>query len=420
MDSRAMLTAALTRLRDAAELLSVSPDVLEILNLPRETMQARLTIRMDDGTRRSFLAWRSRYDDSRGPTKGGVRYDLAASADEVETLAFWMTIKCAVANLPYGGGKGAIRVNPKDLSAAELERLTRAFVRAFARMIGPDRDIPGPDLGTNATIMGWMADEYAGLAGHWAPGVVTGKPIPLGGSAGREDATARGGFYLLQHLARDLDVRPGASVAIHGVGNAGMHMARLLADAGYRVVAVADSRSGLLHPEGLDINEVANAKSSGRLASLAGSKGVAGCEPGNVLFADCDILVPAAVENVIRADNAERVRARLILELANGPIAPDADEVLSRRGVTVLPDILANSGGVTVSYFEWAQNRQGVSWPLQEVHARLRRMMEEEGSAVLRLAREKGVSIRRAAYVHALARLAAAIDATGAQTSRKR
>jgi glutamate dehydrogenase (NADP+) len=250
--------------------------------------------------------------------------------------------------------------------------------------------------------------------------VVTGKPLPLGGSAGREDATARGGFYLLQHLARDLDVRPGASVAIHGVGNAGMHMARLLVDAGYRVVAVADSRSGLLCPEGLDINEVADAKKLGGLASLAGSKGVAGCEPASVLFADCDILIPAAIENVIRADNADGVRARLILELANGPVAPDADDILTRRGVKVLPDILANSGGVTVSYFEWAQNRQGVSWPLTDVHARLRRMMEEEGSAVLRLSREKGVSMRRAAYVHALARLAAAIDATSAPTSSNR
>ena len=185
IEGRPMLTAALTRLQDAASLLGVSPYVMEALGQPRETMQARLTIRMDDGQRRSFTAWRSRFDDSRGPTKGGVRYDLAASADEVETLAFWMTVKCAVANLPYGGGKGAIRVDPKSLSAAELERLTRAYARTFARIIGPDRDIPGPDLGTNATIMGWMADEYAGVVGHWAPGVVTGKPIPLGGSLGR-------------------------------------------------------------------------------------------------------------------------------------------------------------------------------------------------------------------------------------------
>ncbi len=418
-DGRPMLQAALTRLADAGRLLDVSPDVLEVLGQPRETTQARLTIRMDDGALRSFTAWRSRYDDSRGPTKGGVRYDLAASADEVETLAFWMTIKCAVANLPYGGGKGAIRFDPKALSPAELERLTRAYARTFARVIGPDRDIPGPDLGTNATIMGWLADEYSGVVGHWTPGLATGKPVPLGGSLGREDATARGGFYLLQHLASELSVGPGARVAIQGIGNAGMHMARFLSDAGYRIVAVSDSRQGLFHPEGLDLAAVQRAKAGEGLGGLVGVGGVTGCKPAEIVLADCDILVPAAVENVIRADNVDGVRARLILELANGPVAPEADERLAQRGVAVLPDILANSGGVTVSYFEWAQNRQGVSWPLAEIHVRLRKMMEEEGAAVFALARQMGVTPRRAAYVHALKRLVAAIEATSARALKR-
>ncbi len=257
-------------------------------------------------------------------------------------------------------------------------------------MIGPDRDIPGPDLGTNATIMGWMADEYAGVVGHWAPGVVTGKPIPLGGSLGREDATARGGFYLLQYLANNFGVTSGSRVAIQGIGNAGMHMARLLGEAGYRIVAVSDSRQGLVCAEGLDLEAVRRAKASGGLASLVGANGIKGCKPSELVHAECDILIPAAVENVIRADNVAGVRARLILELANGPVAPDADANLSERGVIVLPDILANSGGVTVSYFEWAQNRQGVSWPLSDVQARLRKSMEEEGGAVLALSREKG------------------------------
>ncbi|MFN3890565.1 MAG: Glu/Leu/Phe/Val family dehydrogenase [Beijerinckiaceae bacterium] len=420
MESCTMLRSALTRLEDAAQSLSVSSDVMEILGQPLETVQARLTIRMDDGGRRSFTAWRSRYDDSRGPTKGGVRYDLSASADEVETLAFWMTVKCAVANLPFGGGKGAVRVDPKTLSGPELERLTRAYARAFARTIGPDRDIPGPDLGTNATIMGWMADEYAGLVGHWAPGVVTGKPIPLGGSPGRDDATARGGFYLLRHLARELGVAPGARVAVQGLGNAGMHMAKLLYDAGYRIVAVADSRHGLINRNGLDFDALARAKRGEGLRALAETGFAAACKPADILTVDCDILVPAAVGNVIRADNAADVRAGIILELANGPVAPDADDVLDQRGVVVVPDILANSGGVTVSYFEWAQNRQGVSWPLEEVHARLQQTMEAEGSAILTLARTKKVSIRRASYMHALARLAAAIEAAGTRTLRKR
>lgn len=414
-DGKPMLQAALTRLADAGKLLDVSPEVLDVLGQPRETTQARLTIRMDDGARRSFTAWRSRYDDSRGPTKGGVRYDLGACADEVETLAFWMTLKCAVVNLPYGGGKGAIRVDPKGLSANELERLTRAYTRAFARVIGPDRDIPGPDLGTNATIMGWMADEYSDLVGHRAPGVATGKPVPLGGSLGREDATARGGFYLLQHLASELSVARDARVAIHGIGNVGMHMAHFLSEAGYRIVAVSDSRQGLFHPDGLDLAAVQRAKAKDGLASLIGVAGISGCKASEVVLADCDILVPAAVENVIRADNVDGVRAKLILELANGPVAPEADERLAQRGVTVLPDILANSGGVTVSYFEWVQNRQGVAWTLSEIHTRLRKMMEEEGAAVFALAREMRITPRRAAYVHALKRLAAAIEATGAR-----
>lgn len=418
-EGKPMLQAALTRLMDAGRLLDVSPVVLDALGQPRETMQARLTIRMDDGARRSFTAWRSRYDDSRGPTKGGVRYDLAASADEVETLAFWMTLKCAVANLPYGGGKGAIRVDPKALSTCELERLTRAYARTFARTIGPDRDIPGPDLGTNATIMGWLADEYSSIIGHWSPGVATGKPVPLGGSLGREDATARGGFYLLQHLAKELGVEPGARVAIQGIGNAGMHMARFLSKAGYRIVAVSDSRQGLFHPDGLDLAAVQRAKFGAGLSSLVGVAGVTACKPADVVLADCDILVPAAVENVIHAGNVEGVRARLILELANGPVAPEADDRLAERGVTVLPDILANSGGVTVSYFEWAQNRQGVSWSLDEIHARLRTTMEREGTAVFALARELGVTPRRAAYVHALKRLAAAIEATDASVNKR-
>ncbi len=413
-EGKPMLQAALTRLVDAGKLLDVSPVVLDVLGQPRETMQARLTIRMDDGARRSFTAWRSRYDDSRGPTKGGVRYYLAASADEVETLALWMTLKCAVANLPYGGGKGAICVDPKALSTGELERLTRAYARTFARMIGPDRDIPGPDLGTNATIMGWMADEYAGVVGRLAPGVATGKPLPLGGSLGREDATARGGFYLFQHLANELGVGPGARVAIQGIGNAGMHMARFLSEAGYRIVAVSDSRHGLVHPDGLDLAAVQRAKSGGGLSGLIGVGGISVCKPADVVLADCDILVPAAVGNVIRSENVDGVRARLILELANGPVAPEADDRLARLGVTVVPDILANSGGVTVSYFEWVQNRQGVSWSLDEIHARLRKMMEEEGTAVFALARERRVTPRRAAYMHALKRLAAAIEATDA------
>jgi glutamate dehydrogenase (NADP+) len=408
-----MLQLALTRLDAAARNVAVDPGVLEQLRFPRETMQARLLVRMDDGSRRSFVAWRCRYDDTRGPTKGGIRFHPDSTADEVETLAFWMTMKCAVMNLPYGGGKGAVRVDPHELSRAELERLSRAYVHAFARLIGPDRDIPAPDVYTNSMIMGWMADEYASIVGQAAPAVITGKPIALGGSLGREDATARGGFHLFSYLARDLRISPGSRVAVQGFGNAGQHIARLLAGAGYRIVAVADSRDCVLCDEGFAVDDLIAAKRLGRLATLASAPGVRQIDPLRVVEVDCELFVPAALEDMIHRDNAGLIRAKVILELANGPVTPEADEILARRDVVVLPDILANAGGVTVSYFEWVQNRQGMSWPLEKVQTRLRGMMEAEGAAVWALSLEKRITLREAAYAHALARLASAIEAHG-------
>lgn len=410
-----MLDQALTRLDDAAHHLSIDPDVLEKLKYPRETVKTRLLIRMDDGSRKSFMAWRCRYDDTRGPTKGGIRYHPEANVDEVETLAFWMTFKCAVMNLPYGGGKGAVQVDPRELSKAELERLSRAYMQAFSSMIGPERDIPAPDVYTNAMIMGWMADEYATIVGRVTPGVITGKPIALGGSLGRDDATARGGFYLIRHLEKELGVAPGGRVVIQGFGNAGTHIARLLDDVGYKIVAVSDSRHAIHAPEGIGFAELIEAKKGAGLASLVGQDGVKAIDPDELVGIDCDILVPAAMENLIHAGNADSVKAKVVLELANGPITPEADEILERKGVVVLPDILANAGGVTVSYFEWVQNRQGFYWTVGEVHDRLRGSMEAEGRAIWERAKTHGITIRSAAYVHALGRLAEAIEAHGTQ-----
>jgi glutamate dehydrogenase (NADP+) len=410
-----MLDQALIRLDEAARHLDLDADVLEKLKYPRETTKVRLMIRMDDGSRKSFMAWRCRYDDTRGPTKGGIRFHPDSTADEVETLAFWMTFKCAVMDLPYGGGKGAVRVDPHTLSKAELERLSRAYIQAFAKIIGPDRDIPAPDVYTNSMIMGWMADEYASIVGESTPAVITGKPIALGGSLGREDATARGGYYLVRHLAQKLGLHPEARVAIQGFGNAGQHVARLLAADGYRIVAVSDSQGAVQCPSGLDVKMLLAAKRQGSVAGLAGSDGVSALAADDLVTVDCDLLVPAALEDMIHEGNAAHVKARIILELANGPITPEADAILAGKNIVVLPDILANAGGVTVSYFEWVQNRQGYYWPVDEVHTRLKSRMEREGDAVWELARDRGITLRSAAYVHALARLAGAIEAHGTQ-----
>jgi glutamate dehydrogenase (NADP+) len=416
MTEETQLERALARLEEAANHLRIDHDVVEKLKYPRETAKARLLIRMDDGSRKSFLAWRCRYDDTRGPTKGGIRYHPDASSEEVETLAFWMTFKCAVMNLPFGGGKGAVRVDPRALSKSELERLSRAYIQAFAGVVGPERDIPAPDVYTNAMIMGWMADEYSQIVGKVSPGVITGKPIALGGSLGRDDATARGGFYLVQHLAQELGLDHTHSVAIQGFGNAGQHYARLSAAAGNSIVAVSDSAGAIHKADGLDVAKLLAGKASGRhVTELAGELGATVIPDDQFLALKVDLLVPAALEDMITADNAGAINARVVLELANGPVNSAADAILADRGIVVLPDILANAGGVTVSYFEWVQNRQGFYWDLEEIHSRLLKIVEREGRAIWDISRDRGVTMRAAAYIHALGRLAAAIEAHGTQ-----
>jgi glutamate dehydrogenase (NADP+) len=374
-------------------------------------------IRMDDGSRKSFLAWRCRYDDTRGPTKGGIRFHPDATAEEVEMLAFWMTFKCAVMNLPYGGGKGAVQVDPRQLSKAELERLSRAYIQAFAGIIGPDRDIPAPDVYTNSMIMGWMADEYSQIVGKSSPAVITGKPLALGGSVGRGDATARGGYYLVRHLAQELGLNGKLRIAIQGFGNAGQYIASLLAGDGHTIVAVSDSGGAVHSAEGLSLDTLMAAKNDNRsVVYTAGKDGHEAIAADDLVGVDCDILVPAALENMIHKHNAHTVKARLVLELANGPVTPEADEILAERNVVVLPDILANAGGVTVSYFEWVQNKQGYYWELEEIHTKLRTIMEREGRAIWQLSVDRGTTPRTAAYVHALNRLAEAIEAHGTQS----
>ena len=397
----------------------MSDETLERLRLPKSVLKVSIPVRMDDGTLRTYPGYRVRYDDSRGPTKGGIRFHPQVNVDEVQSLAFWMTFKCAALDLPFGGAKGGITVDPKELSLAELERLSRGYIAAIADFIGPDVDVPAPDVYTNQMVMGWMASEYATIARRRVPDVITGKPLPLGGSLGRDTATADGAFHVISTLLPRLretgelaesEDGEAPSVAVQGFGNAGARLAQLFAENGYRVVAVSDSRKAIHDEEGLDIGAVRKAKDdSGELPGDQGEE----IDPESLLSLEVDILAPSALENAITSDNAGDIRAGVILEVANGPTAPEADDTLADAGVTVIPDILANAGGVTVSYFEWAQNRAGVRWTADDVADRLKERMVTESEAIWDLAQDRDVTLRVAAYAHALQRISDAVDATG-------
>ncbi len=408
-------------LAEALQHARVSDDTVELLQHPESVLKVSIPVRMDDGSLKTFRGYRVRYNDAKGPTKGGIRYHPDVNVEEVQTLAFWMTVKCAVVDLPYGGGKGGITVDPKQLSMAELERLSRGYINAIADFIGPDVDVPAPDVYTNPLIMGWMMDQYSTIERGLTPAVITGKPIALGGSLGRDTATADGGFFVTQTL-RDA-VLPGIAAptaAVQGFGNAGMTMARLLHDAGYKVVAISDSQGGIVKPDGLHVPSVAQVKLESRELRGVYCEGAV-CElveherisNEELLHLDVDLLVPAALENAITEANVSDVKARMIVELANGPITPGADKALFERGVVVVPDVLANAGGVTVSYFEWVQNRQGFAWTADEVRTRLETRMVTEARRLWDFAQEKSVSLRVAAYAQALERIGDAVDAKG-------
>lgn len=412
---------ALNRLKKYGEAASISNDVIESLMHPFSILKATLPIRMDDGSTRYFTGYRCRYNNTLGPTKGGIRFHPDVNMAEIQALALWMTIKCAVVGLPFGGGKGGIVVDPKTLSPLELERLSRAYVRAMADFIGPQTDIPAPDVYTNARIMGWMMDEYEAIKRVKAPGVITGKPVRLGGSLGRDDATGRGAYLCIQELSKKLLLEPEkTTVAVQGFGNGGYHVARLLHDAGYKIVAISDSKGGIYSPKGFDVASIYEEKQRSRVVRAVYCKQSV-CElvehdvisNEDLLSLDVDILIPAALEGVITRENAASIKAKYIVEVANGPILSNADPILEENGIQIVPDVLANAGGVTVSYFEWVQNRQGYKWSLEEVHARLQDIMVDAFNEVWDLAQARNLSMRSAAYAVAIERIGEAVEAHG-------
>jgi len=398
---------------EAAELLGLEPAMRAFLRVPMREFKVHIPVRMDDGSVEVFEGFRVQYNDARGPTKGGIRFHPDETIDTVRALAAWMTWKCSVVDIPLGGGKGGIICSPKSLSLTELERLSRAYIQAIGRILGPSIDVPAPDVYTTPQIMAWMMDEFSKLAGQNSFGVITGKPVQLGGSAGRGDATARGGWITVREAATELGIAlDGATVAVQGYGNAGSYAAILGAELyGCKIVAVTDSRGGIMNSGGLDPHAVLEHKRQTK--SVVGFPESDSITNDEVLELDVDILVPAALENVITGANAPNVKARIIAEMANGPTTPEADAVLHDAGTHVIPDFLCNAGGVTVSYFEMVQNFTRHYWPESEVHERLDAKMTGAYQAVLATSKRHSTHMRLAAYAVAVQRVAEAVRLRG-------
>jgi glutamate dehydrogenase (NAD(P)+) len=396
----------------AADRLGLDQGMRLVLREPRREFTCHFPVHMDDGSVKVFTGYRVQHNLGRGPAKGGIRYHQDVSLDEVKALSMWMTWKCAVVGIPYGGGKGGVIVDPKQLSQKELEGLTRRYFTEIEVLVGPEKDIPAPDVNTNSQIMAWMMDTFSMHAGYTVPGVVTGKPISLGGSEGRNEATARGCVYTIVEAARHLGMDlTNSRVAVQGFGNAGSIAARLIAEEGSTVVAVSDSTGGIHNPAGLDIAKVVSWKGEhGTVQGFPGAKDISNVQ---LLEVDCDILIPAALENQISSRNAGKIKARLIAEAANGPTTPDADEILFQNGKFLIPDILCNAGGVTVSYFEWVQDLNRDHWSETVVNAKLKEIMVKAFAETLDVAVRDQVNMRTAAYLLAVKRVADAMELRG-------
>ncbi len=402
------------QLDEAAEKLGLDKATHDLLRWPQREFRVTIPVKMDNGRTRVFHGYRVQYNSARGPTKGGLRWHPDETIDTVRALAAWMTWKCAVVDIPLGGGKGGVTCNPKEMSEGEKERLARGYIRAIGKHLGVHKDVPAPDVYTNPQIMAWMMDEYEVLCGESHPGMITGKPIPLGGSQGRGDATARGGVYCVREAAKKTGLDAGkATYAIQGFGNAGQFAATLHPEilGGGTLLAVSDSRGGVYCDSGLDPEAIVKHKlETGRVEGFPGTKPISNSD---LLELNVDVLYPAALEAVITGDNAAKVKAKILCELANGPTTPEADRILHEKGVTVLPDFLANAGGVTVSYFEQVQNTCNYYWSLDRVHTRLDRRMTDAFNAVWEMARSEKVHMRLAAYLVAVQRVAQAVRDRG-------
>ncbi|MGD0637345.1 MAG: Glu/Leu/Phe/Val dehydrogenase [Nitrososphaerales archaeon] len=402
----------LEQLDIAGEYLKLEPGVKDMLRQPKRIVTVSLPVKMDDGRTNVFTGYRVQYNDARGPFKGGIRYHPGVTLDEVKALSAWMTWKCSVADIPFGGAKGGVICDPKKMSQGELERLTRRYAAAISNVIGPDQDIPAPDVYTNSQIMAWILDTYSLIKGYAVPGVVTGKPISLGGSLGRDTATGRGAAFCTREASKVVKVPlKGATVAVQGFGNAGANYALILEEMGAKLVAASDSQGGIFNRKGLDAKKVLAHKEKG--GTVVGYPGAESVTNDELLQSECDILCPAALENAITKDIAGGVRAKIIVECANGPTTPEADRVLDQKGVFLVPDILANSGGVIVSYLEWVQNLDRLYWTEEEVNSRLEQKITGAFKGVHQEAKKHGVSMRTGALIVGVGRVAEAVRTLG-------
>lgn len=406
-----VLTSTQAVIREALVKLGYGPEMYELLKEPLRVLTVRIPVRMDDGAVKVFTGYRAQHNDAVGPTKGGIRFHPDVTEDEVKALSIWMSIKCGIANLPYGGGKGGVICDPREMSFREQERLARGYVRAISQLVGPAKDIPAPDVMTNSQVMAWMMDEYSRIREFDSPGFITGKPVVLGGSLGRDTSTARGVAICIREAARVAGIElKDCRVVVQGFGNAGSYLAKFMHDAGARVIGISDAYGALHDEAGLDIESLLERRDSFGTVTKLFKNTISNKE---LLELDCDILVPAAIENQITLANAENIRARIVVEAANGPTTMEATRVLTDRGILLVPDVLGNAGGVIVSYFEWVQNNQGYYWTEEEVASRLEDLMVRSFETVYRTATARKIDMRLAAYMVGIRRMAEAIELRG-------
>lgn len=394
---------AMLQLQRANEVKKFSNEFMSRLYQPNREIKISIPVIMDDGNLKIFEGYRVQYNNARGPYKGGIRYHQDTDINEVRALAFWMALKCAVANIPMGGGKGGITVDPKKLSKNELEKLSRGWIKLMAPIIGPNTDVPAPDVNTTPEIMSWMVDEYSKITGDKTNAVITGKPIEVGGSEGRGPATGLGGFYVFDVIKEKLNLPEKCNVVIQGFGNVGGNAALILTDNGHIIIGLSDSKGAIFKKDGINIKELNEYKTLNK--TIVGFPGSETITNNELLELECDVLIPAALENQITQENANNIKAKLIMELANGPTTPEADDILFGRGITVIPDILANAGGVTVSTFEWEQNLKNEHWSESQVFEKLKTIMEDETKIIFDRSKELNTDIRRGAFIVALERI---------------